>query len=108
MAGGNARPLDATVRPGRRGGCSGRLGWRLVGAGATVRAGAGLGDSARTTVCRWGQRAVVTRGFLIGPFEFEFDNLNLKLVVFYYYDSKNPNKIPKYFKFLPHPINTPI
>jgi hypothetical protein len=36
VAGGSTRPLGATARPGRCGNCSGRRGWRLVWAGATV------------------------------------------------------------------------
>jgi hypothetical protein len=55
----SVRPLGATfrwpgatARPGQRGGYSGWRGWRLVGAGATVRVGVGSDGSVDTFLCR--------------------------------------------------------
>jgi hypothetical protein len=39
------------------------------------------GRTARTTACRWGRRAVVTRRLVIDPFELKFDRLNTNLTV---------------------------
>jgi hypothetical protein len=88
VVGGSACPEDAiasapgtTVRPGRGGELRGRHGYRLVGAGASTRAGARSSSSADTTTDRWGRRAVVTWQLLIGLFELKFDRLNTNLTI---------------------------
>jgi hypothetical protein len=71
LAGGIALPLGATACPGRRGSGTGRRGWCLPGSGGT----------ARTTACRWGRVAVVTRRLVIGPFKLKFDCLNMNSTI---------------------------
>jgi hypothetical protein len=66
-----ARWLSATTRSKRRGSRIGWHGYHLVGSGSTTR----------TTICYWGRWVVVRRRFLIGPFEFKFDRLNLNSTV---------------------------
>jgi hypothetical protein len=89
-------------------------GWRLLGSGGIIRAGAGLDGSARTTTCHWGRRAVVARWLVIDLFELKFDHLNTnltvstkKLIVFDHYGSKSPKQIPKNLNLVSHhSINT--